>query len=228
MGVNSTRVSGSCSSPVSGSTPAVLDAPTVQAPELIILHGLEATRRSPYLQAMVGEAARGGWGASLLLFRSCGSRPNRTRRFYHAGETGDLGLVVERVARERPMAPLLLAGYSLGGNVLLKWLGEQGEAARPIVTRAAAISASTPASAVWTVASNAISPPVNSRESWATSWPRIYRAAVREGAAADPSRRFWRSRRRGVRAWRLPGRELESALAPHTACVNGYDSPPDV
>jgi uncharacterized protein len=103
-----------------------LEAPP-GAPELIILHGLEATRRSPYLHGILGEAPRRGWGATLFYFRSCGDAPNRTRRFYHAGETTDLDLVVARVAREHPTAPIVLVGYSLGGNVLLKWLGELGE-----------------------------------------------------------------------------------------------------
>jgi uncharacterized protein len=89
---------------------------------------------------MIGVAARREWGATLLLFRSCGSRPNRTRRFYHAGETSDLDLVARRIARERPRAPLLLVGYSLGGNVLLKWLGEHGGRTSPDIRGAAAVS----------------------------------------------------------------------------------------
>ncbi len=121
-----------------------LDAPVgetlVAAPQLIILHGLEATRRSPYLRGILGQAAGRGWGASLLYFRSCGDSPNRTRRFYHAGETADLDLVVTRVAREHPDAPIVLVGYSLGGNVLLKWLGEHSESGPANVRGAAAIS----------------------------------------------------------------------------------------
>jgi predicted alpha/beta-fold hydrolase len=121
-----------------------LDAPSggggTVAAELIVLHGLEATRRSPYIQGILGEAERRGWGATMLYFRSCGSRPNRSRRFYHAGETTDLDFVVRRVARERPGAPIVVVGYSLGGNVLLKWLGERGEAQTPEVKGAVAVS----------------------------------------------------------------------------------------
>lgn len=78
----------------------------------------------------------------MLIWRSCGSEPNRARRFYHSGETDDLALVVQHLAVERPGAPLAIAGVSLGGNVLLKYLGELGQEARGTV--AAAVAVSTP------------------------------------------------------------------------------------
>jgi uncharacterized protein len=115
-----------------------LDAPSPDRPRLILLHGLEGTEHSHYARGTLAEARRRGWGADFLLFRSCGGQLNRTRRFYHSGETGDLALVVDRVRREFPDAPLVLAGYSLGGNVLLKWLGEAGATAP--VTAAATVS----------------------------------------------------------------------------------------
>jgi predicted alpha/beta-fold hydrolase len=92
------------------------------------------------VRGALAEARRREWGATLLLFRSCGDTPNRTRRFYHSGETGDLDFVVQRVLAERPHAPIVLIGFSLGGNVLLKWLGEQGDHAPPRIRGAAAIS----------------------------------------------------------------------------------------
>jgi len=117
-----------------------LDAAADDAPQLILLHGLEGTAGSHYVRGALAEAQRRGWGATLLIFRSCGSTPNRTRRFYHSGETGDLAFVVDYILAARPRAPIVLAGYSLGGNVLLKWLGEQGERASPRIRGAAAIS----------------------------------------------------------------------------------------
>jgi predicted alpha/beta-fold hydrolase len=117
-----------------------LEAPTVDAPHLVLLHGLEGTARSHYVRGTLAEARRRGWGATLLLFRSCGTMLNRTRRFYHSGETADLSLVVDRVLREYPAAPIVLAGYSLGGNVLLKWLGERGADVPARISGAAAVS----------------------------------------------------------------------------------------
>ena len=65
---------------------------------------------------------------------------NRRRRLYHSGETSDLGFVVDQLVRENPERDLVLAGFSLGGNVLLKWLGEQGSLVPEQVRAAAAVS----------------------------------------------------------------------------------------
>ena len=115
---------------------------TDEGATFLLLHGLEGTIRSHYAAGTLREAQRRGWQANLLLFRSCGGEPNRAARSYHSGETSDLQHVVERLRSERPHAPLVLAGVSLGANVLLKWLGEQGDAIAPVV--AAAIAVSTP------------------------------------------------------------------------------------
>ena len=109
-------------------------------PRVLLLHGLEGTIRSHYAQGLLNEAVRRGWGADLLIFRSCGSEPNRAKRFYHSGETQDLSFVLDRVATEYPDSPLGLAGVSLGGNVLLKFLGERGARLPPQLKAAAAIS----------------------------------------------------------------------------------------
>jgi len=111
-----------------------------RGPRLILLHGLEGTVRSHYAQGLLGEASRRGWAADLLIFRSCGPEMNRTRRFYHSGETSDLAFVVDRIVEQFPAAPIALAGVSLGGNVLLKFLGERGVDLPPQLTAAAAIS----------------------------------------------------------------------------------------
>ena len=116
-----------------------LDGPP-GAPRLLILHGLEGTVRSHYVGGLMQEAQRRGWAADLLIFRSCGDEPNRALRFYHSGETSDLDSVVRRLIAEDPERPLLIAGVSLGGNVLLKWLGEQGAHVPDQVKGAAAVS----------------------------------------------------------------------------------------
>ena len=110
------------------------------APRVLLLHGLEGTIRSHYAQGLLNEAVRRGWGADLLLFRSCGPELNRAKRFYHSGETQDLAFVLDRVTAEYSNSPVALAGVSLGGNVLLKFLGERGPSLPAQVKAAAAIS----------------------------------------------------------------------------------------
>jgi uncharacterized protein len=117
-----------------------LDGVSPDAPRLVVLHGLEGTPQSRYARGTLAEARRRGWGADLLYFRSCAGTLNRARRLYHSGETSDLAFVVEHLVRQHPRAPLVFAGFSLGGNVLLKWLGERGADLPTQVRGAAAVS----------------------------------------------------------------------------------------
>ena len=110
------------------------------SPRLVVLHGLEGTIRSHYLRGILGQAQRLGWAADVIIFRGCNGEIPRARRFYHSGETEDLDFVVDRIVREHPSQPIVLAGYSLGANVLLKWLGEQGANLPAQVCAAAAVS----------------------------------------------------------------------------------------
>ena len=82
------------------------------------------------------------WRAVTLNFRSCSGEPNRLPRFYHSGDTDDLDVVARLLAERDPCVRIGAVGISLGGNVLLKWLGEQGENAPKQV--AAAVTISTP------------------------------------------------------------------------------------
>ena len=116
-----------------------LDAPPGR-PHLVILHGLEGTAQSHYARGLFLEAARREWAADLLLFRGCGGEPNRAPRFYHSGDTGDVNSVARRLLSGDANTPFLFAGVSLGGNVLLKWLGELGESVDRRVIAAAGVS----------------------------------------------------------------------------------------
>jgi len=109
-------------------------------PHLLILHGLEGSTHSTYAQGLLAEAKSRGWSADLLLFRSCDGTINSARRLYHSGETTDLDFVVRRLVAEHPDISLRMVGVSLGGNVLLKWLGEQGPNLSSSVFRAAGVS----------------------------------------------------------------------------------------
>jgi predicted alpha/beta-fold hydrolase len=107
------------------------------APHVVFLHGLEGGLHSHYVANLFAEAERCGWSADLILFRGCAGELNRARRFYHSGETTDFDFALRRIAAERPQAPIGLAGVSLGGNVLLKWLGEHGADDVPTAVRGA-------------------------------------------------------------------------------------------
>lgn len=108
-------------------------------PLVLVLHGLEGSADSGYIRRMLTLLRRRGWGACVMEFRGCSAAPNRARRLYHSGETSDLDLVAETLRARAAGRPLLAVGYSLGGNVLLKWLGERGAGAA--LTAAIAISA---------------------------------------------------------------------------------------
>jgi hypothetical protein len=105
-------------------------------PIVILLHGLEGSRHSHYARGMLDILPRQGMRAVLMHFRGCSGEPNRLARAYHSGDTGDVDFLVRTLKAREPNTPLAAIGYSLGGNVLLKWLGEQGKEA-PIQCAAA-------------------------------------------------------------------------------------------
>ena len=109
-------------------------------PHVLMLHGLEGSVRSHYVGGVFEQARRRGWHASLITFRGCGSAPNVARRFYHSGETSDVAFAFQTLSERWPAAPWLLAGVSLGGNVLLRWLGDLADAASVRIRAAAAVS----------------------------------------------------------------------------------------
>lgn len=107
---------------------------------LVLLHGLEGSIRSHYAQGLLWEAHRRKWNADLLVFRTCGDVENNSPRLYHSGETTDIAWVIENLIAQDPETRIGLAGVSLGGNVLLKYLGERGRQLPSQVKGAVAIS----------------------------------------------------------------------------------------
>lgn len=107
---------------------------------LVLLHGLEGSSTRPYIRNLAQVAVGIGLDVIALNFRSCGGQMNLQARFYHSGETGDLGFLLNHLKSEEKYRNAYLTGFSLGGNVLLKYLGEQGEQAKEFVKGAMAIS----------------------------------------------------------------------------------------
>ena len=122
-------------------------------PLLVVFHGLEGSAQSRYVRGLMAAAAVRGWDGIAPHFRGCGGTLNRQPRFYHSGDSAEVDWVVRRIVEQRAgasasqslstpaPAPLFVVGISLGGNMVLKWLGEQGDAAARLVAAAAAISA---------------------------------------------------------------------------------------
>jgi hypothetical protein len=117
-----------------------VDGPT-NAPLVVLFHGLEGDSRSPYALHLMAALKQRGWRGVVPHFRGCSGEPNRLPRGYHSGDTAEIDLILRRLHQANGHAPIYAAGVSLGGNALLKWLGESGAAARETVRAAVAISA---------------------------------------------------------------------------------------
>jgi predicted alpha/beta-fold hydrolase len=111
------------------------------APLLILFHGLEGSSQSPYAVAILQAAAARGWNGVVPHWRGCGGTPNRLARAYHSGDYAELDLLLDAIRRRRSRAPLFAVGVSLGGNVLLNWLGREREKSRVWLRAAASVSA---------------------------------------------------------------------------------------
>lgn len=107
---------------------AWIGEPDSRAPVTAIFHGLEGSIDSSYVRGIGRAIAARGWRAVLMHFRGCSGEPNRLPRGYHAGDTADVRVFLAELRRRYPEAPLGAVAYSLGGNVLLKYLGEEGAA----------------------------------------------------------------------------------------------------
>ncbi|MDH5359656.1 MAG: hydrolase [Gammaproteobacteria bacterium] len=99
---------------------------TQQAPIVLIIHGLTGSIRSPYAGGLMYHLSINGFQPVMMHLRACSGEINRLPRLYHSGETGDLEFIVQHIHTIHPHRPLFVIGFSLGGNMLLKWLGENG------------------------------------------------------------------------------------------------------
>jgi len=110
-------------------------------PLIILSHGLEGDSSRPYLAGMVQHLNRSGFDCLAWNFRSCSGEMNRQARMYHVGETGDLHHIVQ-YAVQQGYKTISLLGFSMGGNITLKYLGEHGRAGtlHPALKRAVTFS----------------------------------------------------------------------------------------
>lgn len=94
-------------------------------PLVILLHGLTGSAQSGYIKGLQHALLNQGFRSAALNFRGCSGEFNRTSRCYHSGETGDIHFLYQTLRAREPNTAIAVVGFSLGGNVLLKWLGEQ-------------------------------------------------------------------------------------------------------
>jgi len=163
----------------------------------VICHGLEGNSSRPYMRGMARVFNAAGWDAVAVNFRGCSGEPNRLARSYHSGATDDLRAVMSAV-NESGCDAVVLLGFSLGGNLILKYLGEDPSAVSDRVC--AAVTISVPLDLADT--SRCLMQPRN----------RIYHA------------RFMRKLRHGVRvkSASLPG-EMDSSLLAHARDIVAFD-----
>ena len=100
---------------------------TNNGPVVIIFHGLTGSVDSHYARSLMHSLNEKGLRAVLMHFRGCSGEPNKTRGSYHSGDTRDIAFVIDTIAARYPQLPIAAAGFSLGGNALLKYLGTTTE-----------------------------------------------------------------------------------------------------
>jgi uncharacterized protein len=118
-----------------------LDSSEDSANLIVLFHGLEGCSSSHYARSLMKQSRRLGWRGVVSHFRGCSGENNRLLRAYHSGDSSEIDWILRRLKENNPRAKIYAVGVSLGGNVLLKWLGEQADRALGIVEKAAAVSA---------------------------------------------------------------------------------------
>lgn len=108
---------------------------------VVLFHGLEGCSNSHYAVSLMNQLQRNGYFGVVPHFRGCGGSANRLPRAYHSGDSMELDWILRRLKKKFPRAKIYAVGISLGGNMLLKWLGEQSDRALAIIERAVAVSA---------------------------------------------------------------------------------------
>ena len=108
---------------------------------LVLFHGLESCSASHYALSLMARVRRTGWRGVIPHFRGCSGEANHLTRGYHSGDSHEIDWILRRLRGANLQAEIYVVGVSLGGNMLLKWLGEQGNSASRVVKRAVAVSA---------------------------------------------------------------------------------------
>lgn len=156
-----------------------------KGPLIALFHGLEGSSASPYARAIAARALSIGWRCVVPHFRGCSGELNRLPRAYHSGDSAEIGWVLERLGARHAV------GISLGGNALLKYLGEQG--ASTTLERAAAVSAPLDLAAAGRNLDRGLSRAIYTRMFLRTLKRKTFEKIARQGIRVD-ARRLARAR----------------------------------
>ena len=107
---------------------------------VIISHGLEGSSERPYVMGMAKAFSNEKWDVLAWNCRSCSGEMNRKARFYHHGDTPDLDTVIQHALNSGSYGFVSLVGFSMGGSMTLKYMGERGEDVNPKIKSAVAFS----------------------------------------------------------------------------------------
>ena len=117
---------------------------SAHSPLIVFFHGLEGGSCSHYILSITNRLKHYNWRSAVIHFRGCSGKPNRLSRAYHAGDSAEIDWMLQRITSQTQATsatqPVYVIGVSLGGNALLKWLGEKGEQAKKLVAGVATIS----------------------------------------------------------------------------------------
>lgn len=113
--------------------------PSDDAPLVVLFHGLEGSSQSHYAIALMRALADKGWQGAVVHFRGCSGTANHLARAYHSGDSDEIEWILRWLRATRPDQPIFAVGVSLGGNALLKCLGERGDRIQAYVSAAAAV-----------------------------------------------------------------------------------------
>lgn len=107
---------------------------------VVISHGLEGNTSRAYIKGMAKAFYQNGYDVLTWNYRGCSGELNRQLRFYHSGATEDLDVVLTHALKTKSYQSVALIGFSLGGNLTLKYLGEKGTSLHPSITKSVAFS----------------------------------------------------------------------------------------
>jgi len=153
---------------------------------LVLFHGLEGASDSHYARAVCAHAMRAGLRVAMPHWRGCSGELNRRPRAYHSGDSAEVDWILKRLLDSGDAC--LALGVSLGGNVLLKWLGEQGETARRLVHRGAAVSAPIDVAAAGRALDRGVNRTLYTRMFLSTLKPKSLRKLEAFPGLLDPAR----------------------------------------